>query len=311
LNPKLHLKSQIVDTQSGEIICGCGCGLVMAEKTSENKIPGFEDEKHSVHYKAESNVEHDKGIGSIISNTYFGKTTPTRKQQSEIKRLRTWQTRTRINNDSNRRLEKYFESLGSFENELEISWVIKNDIYTFLRRLEKQHLLKHKNEKITIIALVYLTKKLHGIPFHVKPYLKKYHYTIATYLKYIDDFKTGLNLNTANLATPRMAIMLSICKKLNIRQSIASTASSIVDYCVEKGLFISKQPSILAATCVYVVSTNQNENIMMIDVAEATGCSSVSIRNLKDEMKEVFEIFGLSIELKKSIRNYQSQERLT
>lgn len=305
MNPKLHLKIKIVDNVTGEVLCGCGCGLVIIEKTSENKTPGFDTEAKSIHYKTENNFEHDKGLGSTISHVYFEKSKPSKKQNEIDHRLRKWNEYSRINNSSNRRLLEYFQKLNSLENELGLSPVLKNDIISFIRKLEKIRLLEGKKSEAVILVLTYFAKRLHGISFN----LKDYDFRTSTYLRYIEEFKTGLVLDVNQLQTPRMSVMVSICSKLNISQKTMNSAISIIDYCVDKGMFVSKQPSILAATCLYVVSMNNDKKILLTDFAEAASCTTTSISSLKKEMKDVFEIFNLSVHLTQAITGLKHQER--
>ncbi|MCV0398504.1 MAG: hypothetical protein K5785_00760 [Nitrosarchaeum sp.] len=307
MNPKLHLKSEIVDSTTGEILCGCGCGIVLLEKTVDVANLPLAKEPEDTHYKSENPNHHDKGLGTIISHSYIQRNKPSRKQRQSIDNIRVWQERVRGSGYHDRRLIRYLQVLAELESDYNLTQFQKNEVIAYLRKLENMQILHGKSVPMTLTVLVSFTKKLHGIPFNPKKYKKQFKFKWTTYNKYFREFQESLKIDTADLIASNVNILYVIGNKVNASRKTIESSKAIMNYCKDKGLFCTKQPSIVAATCLYVVSLNYDERILLDDLADATPCTAASIRTLKEEMKDVFAIFKMSIDFRKSIRTYQER----
>lgn len=131
MKPKQHLKIFVVDPNTGQRICNCGCGTVVEEKMLDTSHFNLESDTRD--QKAAHNLNkitrHDHNLTTLIQNTdhdYTGRKLSPQAQNS-FYRLRQLQTRTGQNTPEERRKSNLLREINFIASKMKTPDGVKQD----------------------------------------------------------------------------------------------------------------------------------------------------------------------------------------
>jgi transcription initiation factor TFIIB len=286
----------ITDQESGEIICN-KCGMVISDKTQSYR-PEWRDtfdtvemnDRHRRTGNPTSLSRYDMGLYTIIGKTdkdgvghkLNAFTYPT------IKRLRTWDLRTRSHTAIN--LMQAFNELDVLSDKLALpDAVVEKNAYIY-RKVQKRGLVRGRKITALMAASAYIACREIGIPRTLRDIasasdIKRKHLAKAY----------RLLLFELNLKVPLVDQIKCIAKIANIANLSEKTkrqAISIMNEVRKDEILLSagKNPMGLAATILYLSCLKTGENKTQIDISHAAGVTEVTLRNRFKDLKSKLEL---------------------
>jgi transcription initiation factor TFIIB len=286
----------ITDQESGEIICN-KCGMVISDKTQSYR-PEWRDtfdtvemnDRHRRTGNPTSLSRYDMGLYTIIGKTdkdgvghkLNAFTYPT------IKRLRTWDLRTRSHTAIN--LMQAFNELDVLSDKLALPDAVVEKTAYIYRKVQKRGLVRGRKITALMAASAYIACREIGIPRTLRDIasasdIKRKHLAKAY----------RLLLFELNLKVPLVDQIKCIAKIANIANLTEKTkrqAISIMNEVRKDEILLSagKNPMGLAATILYLSCLKTGENKTQIDISHAAGVTEVTLRNRFKDLKSKLEL---------------------
>jgi transcription initiation factor TFIIB len=286
----------ITDQESGEIICN-KCGMVISDKTQSYR-PEWRDtfdtvemnDRHRRTGNPTSLSRYDMGLYTIIGKTdkdgvghkLNAFTYPT------IKRLRTWDLRTRSHTAIN--LMQAFNELDVLSDKLALPDAVVEKTAYIYRKVQKRGLVRGRKITALMAASAYIACREIGIPRTLRDIasasdIKRKHLAKAY----------RLLLFELNLKVPLVDQIKCIAKIANIANLSEKTkrqAISIMNEVRKDEILLSagKNPMGLAATILYLSCLKTGENKTQIDISHAAGVTEVTLRNRFKDLKSKLEL---------------------
>jgi transcription initiation factor TFIIB len=286
----------ITDQESGEIICN-KCGMVISDKTQSYR-PEWRDtfdtvemnDRHRRTGNPTSLSRYDMGLYTIIGKTdkdgvghkLNAFTYPT------IKRLRTWDLRTRSHTAIN--LMQAFNELDVLSDKLALPDAVVEKTAYIYRKVQKRGLVRGRKITALMAASAYIACREIGIPRTLRDIasasdIKRKHLAKAY----------RLLLFELNLKVPLVDQIKCIAKIANIANLSEKTKRQAISIMNEVRkdeilLFAGKNPMGLAATILYLSCLKTGENKTQIDISHAAGVTEVTLRNRFKDLKSKLEL---------------------
>jgi len=275
--------SMVTDNVTGERFCG-KCGNVFSETLlasgpewrSFSKDGGTDPTRTGA---PTSLAMHDRGLSTIINpinRDAFGKPL-TSTMKSSIERLRTWDSRSKVNASVDRNLRQALSELTRLKDKLSLSdSIIEKSAYIYRKALEKG-LVKGRSISGVIAASLYAACRETETPRTLKDV------SYAGNLKKKDVSKCYRLLHQElGLVMPvvdPIQCVARIASNLGITEKTKRYAVKILKIAQEHEESSGKDPMGLAAAALYMSSVKNGENITQRDIAESANVTEVTIRN--------------------------------
>jgi transcription initiation factor TFIIB len=284
----------ITDPSSGEIICS-GCGLVISDKIEdtihpERRMFTFEETDKNARTGAPSSLaRHDMGLSTVIGreNKDASGLKIDTAMRSQIERLRTWDSRTRMRTSEDRNFMKAFGQLERLKEKLGLSdTIVEKAAYTY-RKVQKSGLIRGRTIDSMLAAAVYSTCREMETPRTIKDIAAKSNVKrkdVARSYRLLV-LELGVRIPVVN----PMKCVARVANKLSISEKTKHQAFNIMDEVINKNINAGKEPMGLAATVLYVSSIKSDEKISQKNIAAASGVTEVTIRNRFKELKKLLE----------------------
>ncbi|MGB0643071.1 MAG: transcription initiation factor IIB, partial [Nitrosopumilus sp.] len=222
---------------------------------------------------------HDRGLATIINplnKDASGKPLST-SMKSTIERLRTWDSRSKVNASSDKNLRQALSELATLKDKLSLSdSVIEKAAYIYRKALEKG-LVKGRSISALIASALYAACRDTETPRTLKDVAD------AGNIKKKDIARCyRLLLRELNLKMPvvdPVKCISRIASKAGLSEKTKRKATKILQTAEEQKISAGKDPMGLAAAALYVACVTNGENKTQRDVAEAAGVTEVTIRN--------------------------------
>ncbi|MHA1311529.1 MAG: transcription initiation factor IIB [Candidatus Helarchaeota archaeon] len=295
--PECKSTELIKDRTRGDTICS-NCGLVILEKEIDQgpewRSFDAEQEKRRRTGSPMTYTVHDKGLSTMISwdnkDSYGKKISP--KMKSQIFRLRKWQIRSRVYSSMDRNLALAMSELDRLSSQLNIPRSIKESTAVLYRKATEEKLIRGQSIEAMIAASLYCVCRIRHVPRTLDE--------IAT-RSYVHKKEIGrcyrLILKKLNLKIPLASPVDYIARftnELNLSGKTLKRANEIIKLAKEHGLTIGKDPTGLAASCIYISSILEGERRTQREIAEVAHVTEVTVRN---RYKELVKELGIDIEI--------------
>ena len=273
----------VTDNVTGERFCG-KCGYVLSEilEDSGPEWRSFSKDGGSDPTRTgapTSLAMHDRGLSTTINpiNRDASGKPLTSAMKSTIERLRTWDSRSKVNSSSDRNLKQALMELSRLKDKLSLSdLIIEKSSYVYRKALEKG-LVKGRSISSLIAASLYVACRETGTPRTLKDVAD------AGNLKKTDISKCYRLLHQElGLKMPvvdPIQCIARIASKIGITEKTKRYAINVLKIAQQHEQLSGKDPMGLAAAALYLSSIKNGEDITQRDIAEAANVTEVTIRN--------------------------------
>ena len=275
--------SMQTDEETGEFFCR-KCGYVISDKVEDS---GPEWRSFSKEGGADptrtgapsSLAMHDMGLATVISSVNrdsSGKPLSS-SMKSTIERLRTWDSRSKVNASSDRNLRQALTELSRLKDKLTISSsVMEKAAYIYRKAMEKK-LVRGRSISGLIAAALYAACRDTETPRTLKDVAEAANVKrkdIARCYRFLH-----LELDLKMPVVDSIQCVARISSKLGITEKVKRHATKILQETQESMESAGKDPMGLAATALYISCVKNGVSITQRDLAEAAGVTEVTIRN--------------------------------
>jgi len=287
--------SLLTDEVTGEQFCS-KCGYVISEKldASGPEWRSFQQDGGTDPTRTgtpTSLAMHDRGLATIISpmNKDSSGKPLTSTMKRTIERLRTWDSRSKINAPADKNLRQALSELSTLKDKLSLSdAVIEKASYIYRKALERK-LVRGRSISAMIAASLYAACRDAETPRTLKDI------TNATNVKRKDIAKCYRLLHhELDLKVPvvdSIQYISRISSKLKITEKAKRYAVKLLQEVQKRKESAGKEPMGLAASALYLSCVKNEVSVTQRDVAEAANVTEVTIRNrCKDLRRSNIEV---------------------
>jgi transcription initiation factor TFIIB len=276
-------KSMLTDDVTGERFCG-KCGFVISESSQDT---GPEWRSFSKDGGADPTrtgapttlAMHDRGLATIINpmNRDSSGKPLTSAMKSTIERLRTWDSRSKVNASSDKNLRQALSQLSTLKDKLSLSdSVIEKASYIYRKALEKG-LVRGRSISALIAAALYAACRDTETPRTLKDVADAGNIKKKDISRCYRILHKELDLKMP-VVNPIQCIA-RIASKLGISEKTKRYAAKVLQIAQEHEESAGKDPMGLAAAALYLSCVRNNEDMTQRDIAEASNVTEVTIRN--------------------------------
>lgn len=293
--PECGSRNIVHDYDTGEIVCS-NCGLVINERTID-KGPEWKDftleetEKRSRVGMPLNVAVHDQGLSTTFRPTRdrYGELLPS-KTQSEMRRLKRWQTYSRVHSSDERNLAKAMVELDLLCDKFKIPDSIKKNAAIIYRKALKKRLIRGRSIKNIVVASLYAACRDGGIPRTLNELAGE----DKAYRKIISrDYRVLLlELNLRMTVADQVNYISKIAEPLKISGETQGVAVQILREAQAKKISVSKDPISIAAAVLYTACRLRSEKITQKEIAEVANITEVTVRN---RYKELIKRLGIQL----------------
>ena len=271
------------DSITGERYCG-KCGYVISDTVSDSgpewrafpKEGGIDPTRTGA---PTSLAMHDRGLATIINpiNRDSSGKPLTSSMKNTVERLRTWDSRSKVNASADRNLRQALGELSRLKDKLSLSrLVIEKASYIYRKALEKG-LVKGRSISSLLAASLYAACRDTETPRTLKDVAD------AGNLKKKDIAKCYRILHQElDLKMPvvdPIQCVARIASKIGITERTKRYAVKVLKVAQEHEESAGKDPMGLAAAALYLSCVKNSEDRTQHDVAEAANVTEVTVRN--------------------------------
>ena len=290
----------ITDHYRGEIICG-RCGVVITDRIQENNRPermAFSSEEANKKNRSgapTSLAYHDMGLSTVIDKTDRDASGHkiNASMHSTMKRLRTWDFRTKEHTSTDRNLMLAFNELDILKDKLGLSNTAVEKAAYIYRKAQIRGLVKGRSITALLAASLYASCREMRIPRTLKDMTTASNVRRKTISRMYRLLVFELALKVP-LADP-MKCIAKVANNANLTEKTKRQAIRIMNDLAtikNKMLLLSagKDPMGFAATVLYLSCLKTGEDITQIQIAQASGVTEVTIRNRYKDLKNQLEL---------------------
>ena len=275
--------SMLTDNVTGARFCG-KCGYVITETLQDS---GPEWRSFSKEGGADptrtgaptSLAMHDRGLATIISpmNKDSSGKPLTSTMKSTIERLRTWDSRSKVNASSDKNLRQALSELSTLKDKLSLSnVVVEKASYIYRKALEKK-LVRGRSISALIAASLYAACRDTETPRTLKDVADAGNIKKKDISRCYRILHQELELKMPVVNS--IQCVARIASKLGITEKTKRHATKILKIAQERKESAGKDPMGLAAAALYMSCVKNGEYMTQRDIAEAANVTEVTIRN--------------------------------
>ena len=275
--------SILIDNATGERFCG-KCGFVISETLQDSgpEWRSFSKEGGSDPTRTgapTSLAMHDRGLATIISpmNKDASGKPLSSSMKNTIERLRTWDSRSKVNASSDKNLRQALSQLSTLKDKLSLSdSVIEKASYIYRKALEKG-LVRGRSISALIAAALYAACRDTETPRTLKDVADAGNIKKKDISRCYRILHQELELKMP-VVNPIQCIA-RISSKLDISEKTKRYAAKVLQIAREHEESAGKDPMGLAAAALYLSCVKNGEDRTQRDIAEASNVTEVTIRN--------------------------------
>ncbi|MCV0392069.1 MAG: transcription initiation factor IIB [Nitrosopumilus sp.] len=276
-------KGMLTDNDTGERFCG-QCGYVITETLQDS---GPEWRSFSKEGGADptrtgaptSLAMHDRGLATIINpiNRDSSGKPLTSTMKSTIERLRTWDSRSKVNASADKNLRQALNELARLKDKLSLSdSVIEKAAYIYRKALEKG-LVKGRSISALIASALYAACRDTETPRTLKDVAEAGNIKKKDIARCYRLLHKELELKMP-VVDPTQCVS-RIASKLGISEKTKRYGIKVLKEAQEHKESAGKDPMGLAAAALYLSCVKNCEDRTQRDIAEAANVTEVTIRN--------------------------------
>ncbi|MDC8452906.1 MAG: transcription initiation factor IIB [Candidatus Nitrosotalea sp.] len=273
----------ITDNVRGEVLCA-SCGEVITDRTEdfgfEQRSLGPEDYSNSTRTGLGSALSiHDKGLSTIIGHSdkdASGNSISTYMKYT-FNRLRTWDSRSK-SSSAERNLRSAFVIMGAIQPKLDVSdAVVERAAYLYRKALTK-NIIRGRTISGMILSALYVACRESGVPRTLQDISNVGNVSFKGLSRHYRVFVKALELHVDSLNPSEF--VSKIGTSVGLSEKAKRDALDIIEKAKQKGIADGKNPVSLAATALFLSAVLNEEKTTQDKIAQASGISSVTIRNI-------------------------------
>ncbi len=277
------------DMVAGELVCG-ECGLVIQENIldqgAEWKAFTYQEELSRARAGGPTKYSHyDKGLSTVIQGgrDALGRLlSPSVRRQ--MRRLRTWQIRSRVHASKSRNLSQAMNELQRISEKLNISSSVQEMAAVIYRKALNKDLIRGRNIAAIVAGSLYAAcrftkarrtlKEISSASFRDQKEIARAYRLIVQTLKMRMPIDNPLDYVT------------KIAEKAGVSSDVEGLAIKIIRDAQDKHVAMGKDPSGLAAAVLYLASKVRKEKNTQSHLAKAANVTEVTVRNRAKELRK-------------------------
>jgi transcription initiation factor TFIIB len=277
-----------------ERVCS-DCGLVVDEQPIDagpewRAFDAAERDERSRVGAPMSEMLHDKGLSTTIGldrTDAYGNTLDGRKRR-QLKRLRTWDRRSKTEGARDRNLRHALGEIDRMASALGLPQPVRETASVIYRRALDEDLLRGRSIEGMSTAALYAASRLDGVARSIDEIAavsRVDDLEIKRAYRYID---RELGLETPPVHPSEY--LGRFASSVDCEEATERLARQLIETVVEEGIHSGKSPVGIAASALYAAGKLRNEGLTQADISEAANVSEVTIRNRYREVLSVTDI---------------------
>jgi len=281
--------SLLTDENTGEQFCA-KCGYVISEKLQASgperrsfQNDGLDSARTGM---PASLAIHDMGLSTVINPLNKDATGKplTASMKANIRRLRTWDSRSQAYSSADRNLRQAFSELSRLKDKISVSAnVLEKAAYIYRKAMEKK-LIRGRSISAMVAASLYAACRDTETPRNLREIADAGNATRKDISRCYRLLHNELELEMP-VIDPIQCIA-RISSKLKIPEKTKRYAAKVLKEAQERNESPGKDPMGLAASALYISCVKNGVSITQRKVAEAAGITEVTIRNRCKGLKQ-------------------------
>jgi transcription initiation factor TFIIB len=190
-----------------------------------------------------------------------------------MRRLKKWQTRTRIRGGNERSLVIALQQLNLYSDQMGLPVIVRERAAVHFRKAQGKRIVRGRSINSVLAALIYIACRQSDI---VKTN-KEIAAVCKVDVKMMDRcFRVLMRTFDFQLQRSPIKFLVVICSKLGVSGKIEGVAAHILKELIDKKKVAGKNPNVLAAAVLYVAGEGA---LTQVDIADAADVTEVSVRN--------------------------------
>ena len=288
-------KSILTDNTTGERFCE-KCGFVISESLQDSGPEWRSFNKDSGVNSARTGAPtsltiHDRGLATTISpvNKDASGAPLSSIMKGTIERLRTWDSRSKVNSPVDRNLRQALTELATLKDKLSLSnHIAENAAYIYRKALEKR-LVRGRSISALLASSLYAACRNTETPRTLQDISK------AANLKRKDIARCYRLLHRElELKMPvvdPVSCISRIASKINLTEKTRRVAVTILKNAQERKESAGKDPMGIAAAALYLACIKTGENVTQRNISDASGVTEVTVRNRCKSLRENVDLY--------------------
>jgi len=275
----------VVRMQSEETVCA-DCGLVVAEDRIDRgpEWRSFDDDgNQSSRVGAPlTRSRHDRGLSTEIGHDKDVRLTGRKRRR--LTRMRRLHNRARIPSKTDRNQVYAFSEVRRLVSGLSLSDDVRDRACVLFESAQKADLIRGRSIEGFAAACVYAVCRTSAISR-----------TLAEVVTHArgdeEELKTAYDAMNRELGLPTGPIdpreyLPRYASRLSLSTSVERTAEAYVEYAESEHLVAGRNPSGIAAACLYAAARDTDERVTQAEAAEAASVTPVTLRSTYSELKD-------------------------
>ena len=287
--------SILTDNTTGERFCE-KCGFVISESLQDSGPEWRSFNKDSGVNSARTGAPtsltiHDRGLATTISpvNKDASGTPLSSIMKGTIERLRTWDSRSKVNSPVDRNLRQALTELATLKDKLSLSnHIAENAAYIYRKALEKR-LVRGRSISALLASSLYAACRNTETPRTLQDISK------AANLKRKDIARCYRLLHRElELKMPvvdPVSCISRIASKINLTEKTRRVAVIILKNAQERKESAGKDPMGITAAALYLACIKTGESITQKNISDASGVTEVTVRNRCKSLRENVDLY--------------------
>jgi len=269
--------------ERGETVCG-SCGLVVAEYRIDHgpEWRSFADDGENRERTGAplTRSRHDRGLSTDI-----GRSTRVKgRKRRRLARMRTQHNRAQISTKRERNQVYAFTEIRRLAEELSLPDHAVESACTLFRTAQDEDLLRGRSLEGFAAATVYAVCRVAGISRTVDEVVSQARATDGEHRAAYDALNRNLDLPTGPVDPAEY--LARFASELDLPSAVERAARAHAREASEAGLTSGRNPSGVAAGCLYAAAREQNHPLTQADVADVAGVTPVTVRNTYTDLRE-------------------------
>lgn len=291
--PECSSSTVYPDDVRGELVCE-ECGYILQngliDRGAEwSAFSHAEGEEKSRVGSPLSETMHDRGLTTKIhwqDVDAHGRSLSSKKKE-QLERLRTWQTRIRTKDASERNLQLALTEINRMSSVLGIPQSAREVAATIYRRALDENLIRGWSIEGVASSSLYIACRKNGIPRSLDEFegVARVGRTEIgrTYRYLVSELDLEMEPVDPKRYVPRF------CSELEIEGEVRRRAMEILDAAAAAGICSGKSPTGLAGAAIYTASLLCDERQTQAEIAAVAQVTEVTIRNRYKEQLSLIE----------------------
>ena len=275
-------KGSIVTDTNGEIAC-TNCGYVVTQTSEElgKEWRNFSDDKRD---RARTGApttltKYDMGLNTTIGrgNRDSSGNPITPSMKITMHRLRGWDYRSKLHSTANKNLSRAFNEMNRLNDKLVLNDMVMEKTAYIYRKAEEKGLTRGRSITSLLAASVYSACRDTETPRTLKEIANSCNIKKKEVARCYRLLIRELDLKMP-VVDPSKCIS-RIANKADISEKSKRKALQMIRMAIDEKISSGKGPMGLAATALYIACVLNGEGMTQERIAEASGVTSVTIRN--------------------------------